>query len=45
MKDLTNKEKELIKKYESGRKIESFEKKKEMYIKQTDKNYKDGDKN
>lgn len=45
MKNLTQKEKDLIKKYESKRKQASFDSKKEMYIKQTDRNYKDGDRN
>lgn len=45
MKNLTQKEKDLIKKYESKRKQTSFDSKKEMYIKQTDRNYKDGDRN
>ncbi len=40
-------EKKLIAKYENGYKKKSvpFEKKKEMYLKQTDRNYKDGDRN
>lgn len=38
-------EKELIKKYESNKKNVSFDKKKEMYLAQTDRNYKDGDRN
>ncbi|MDE6947030.1 MAG: hypothetical protein K2P14_07600 [Anaeroplasmataceae bacterium] len=45
MKPLTTKEKNLIKKIESNRKTKSFESKKEMYLKQTDRNYKDGDRN
>lgn len=45
MKELTQKEKELLKKYETNRKGHSFEEKKEMYLKQTDRNYKDGDRN
>ena len=48
-KPLTERERqELLKKYESGKKItkkQNFEKLKEEYIKQTDKNYKDGDRN
>lgn len=45
MKNLTQKEKELIKKFESNKKKTSFDAKKEMYLKQTDRNYKDGDRN
>ncbi len=45
MKKMTQKEVELIKKYESKRRKQSFEEKKEMYLKQTDRNYKDGDRN
>lgn len=41
---MTEKEKNLIKKIEK-RKRETFDKKKEMYLKQTDRNYKDGDRN
>ena len=39
--------KALIKKYESGKKTtkNAFNEKKEMYLKQTDRNYKDGDRN
>lgn len=39
--------KELIKKYEVGKKANknNFNEKKEMYLKQTDRNYKDGDRN
>lgn len=44
MKTLTTKEKELIKKIEK-RKKNNFNDKKEMYLKQTDRNYKDGDRN
>ncbi len=44
MKSLTTKEKELIKKIEK-RKKNNFDDKKEMYLKQTDRNYKDGDRN
>lgn len=44
MRELTTKEKELIKKIEK-RKKNSFNEKKEMYLKQTDRNYKDGDRN
>ncbi len=45
-KTLNQKEKDLIKKYESGKKRKpSFNDKKEMYLKQTDRNYKDGDRN
>ena len=37
----------LIKKYASGKrnKKNSFNQKEEMYLKQTDRNYKDGDRN
>ena len=49
MKQMTTKQKNLIKKYEtpiSIRNSNSFsEEKKEMYLKQTDRNYKDGDRN
>lgn len=45
MKNLTQKEKELIKKYESHKRKQSFDTKKEMYLRQTDRNYKDGDRN
>jgi len=45
MKNLTQKEWELIKKFESKKKTNSFDSKKEMYLKQTDRNYKDGDRN
>ncbi len=47
-KELTQKEKDLIKKYETNdfKKNRNFSKeKKEMYLKQTDRNYKDGDRN
>ncbi len=37
--------KALIAKYEGNRKKTSFKDKKEMYLKQTDRNYKDGDRN
>ncbi len=43
MKELTQKEKELLKKYESNKKSNSNLK--EEYLKQTDRNYKDGDRN
>lgn len=45
MKNLTQKEKELIKKYESQKRKQNFDTKKEMYLRQTDRNYKDGDRN
>lgn len=45
MKPLTTKEKELIKKIEKQKGSQSFQNKKEMYLKQTDRNYKDGDRN
>lgn len=45
-KEMTQKEKDLIKKYEGGKvKKPTFKDKKEMYLKQTDRNYKDGDRN
>lgn len=44
--NLTQREKDLIKKFESPKaKRNSFDNKKEMYLKQTDRNYKDGDRN
>ena len=45
LKKMSEKEKqELIKKYESKKtKKPTFKDKKEMYLKQTDRNYKDGD--
>lgn len=47
MKNLTTKEKELIKKIEQKKKPSknTFSDRKEMYLKQTDRNYKDGDRN
>ena len=47
MKNLTTKEKDLIKKFEGNKKPtkNTFDSKKEMYLKQTDRNYKDGDRN
>ena len=45
MKPLTTKEKDLIKRIEKQSKKTSFEEKKEMYLKQTDRSYKDGDRN
>ena len=45
MSNYTKKELELIKKYESNKKKRSFIEKKNMYLEQTDKNYKDGDRN
>ena len=46
MKNLTTKEKDLIKKIEGQKtKKNTFDSKKEMYLKQTDRNYKDGDRN
>ena len=47
-KELTQKEKDLIKKYETNdfKKNRNLSKeKKEMYLKQTDRNYQDGDRN
>lgn len=44
-KELTQKEKDLIKKYEGGKKPQFNKDKKEMYLEQTDRNYKDGDRN
>ncbi len=46
--NLTQEQKDLIKKYESGNKKrpqDAFKDKKKMYQEQTDKNYKDGDRN
>ena len=45
MYNYTKIELELIKKYESNKKKSSFIEKKNMYLEQTDKNYKDGDRN
>ncbi len=45
MKELTQKEKDLIKKIEQKKKTTKFETRKEMYLQQTDRNYKDGDRN
>lgn len=45
MKPLSTKEKNLIKKIEKQTPKNSFESKKDMYLKQTDRNYKDGDRN
>lgn len=47
MKELTTKEKELIKKIEQKGKTNNqvFQQRKEMYLQQTDRNYKDGDRN
>lgn len=47
MKNLTTKEKELVKKIEQKKKTakNTFDTRKEMYLKQTDRNYKDGDRN
>lgn len=45
-KELTQAQKDLIKKYEGGKRPKpTFNDKKEMYLKQTDRNYKDGDRN
>lgn len=44
-KELTAKEQALIKKIEKRTSKEKFDSKKEMYLKQTDRNYKDGDRN
>lgn len=47
-KELTQEQKDLIKKYESGKKTTSkdtFKDKRSMYQEQTDRNYKDGDRN
>ncbi len=43
MKELTQKEKELLKKFENNNKSKTNLK--EDYLKQTDRNYKDGDRN
>lgn len=49
MNQMTTKQKNLIKKYETSktsRNRNTFNnEKKEMYLKQTDRNYKDGDRN
>ncbi|MCI9653629.1 MAG: hypothetical protein HFG91_04665 [Acholeplasmatales bacterium] len=45
MKTLSTKEKDLIKKIEKQKPRNAFEKNKEMYLKETDRNYKDGDRN
>ena len=48
MKELTQAQKELLKIYEGGQKKtkkNTFNVKKEMYLEQTDRNYKDGDRN
>lgn len=45
MDNLTTKEKELIKKIEKTTKKSNFKDNKEMYLKQTNRNYKDGDRN
>ena len=39
------KERDLLKKYEQPKVKKSFNNKKNMYLEQTDRNYKDGDKN
>lgn len=44
-KPLTQKERELIKRIEQGRKGKPTPSLKEEYLKQTDRNYKDGDRN
>ena len=47
-KELTQEQKDLIKKYESGKKTtpkDTFKAKRSMYQEQTDRNYKDGDRN
>ena len=38
-------EKDLLKKYEAPKIKKDFKTKKEMYLEQTDRNYKDGDRN
>ena len=49
MKDLKKNKpffkKELLKKYETPKIKKDFKTKKEMYLEQTDRNYKDGDRN
>lgn len=45
MTNLTKKEQELIKKFEGKKTKTPFKDKKEMYLEQTDRNYKDGDRN
>ena len=44
-KELTQKEKDLIKKFENKNKYKNNSNLKEEYLKQTDRNYKDGDRN
>ena len=45
MKPLSTREKDLIKKIEKQKRRHTCEKNKEMYLKETDRNYKDGDRN
>ncbi len=40
-----NEKKRLIAKFERIHRRDTFKEKKEMYLKQTDRNYKDGDRN
>ncbi|MGM9970920.1 MAG: hypothetical protein ACI35W_00750 [Anaeroplasmataceae bacterium] len=44
-KPLTHEQKELIKRIEQGKKVKNNTVTKEDYLKQTDRNYKDGDRN
>ena len=45
-KEMTTSEKNLIKKFETAKKNKpTFKNKKDMYLEQTDRNYKDGDRN
>jgi len=43
--ELTQKQKDLIKKFEQGKRPVKLKPTKEDYLKQTDRNYKDGDRN
>ena len=45
MKTLSTKEKDLMKEFSKLYPQYAFEKNKEMYLKETDRNYKDGDRN
>ena len=44
-KDTNIKERDLLKKYEQPKAEKDFKIKKDMYLEQTDRNYKDGDRN
>lgn len=45
MRPLTTKDRNLIKRIEKQNNKKTFDDKKEMYLRQTDRNYKDGDRN